>query len=123
MKLSDAHDWTALHIAFLSNPPLFLVYALLLVFPEGAKEVDNAGRLPLHLAAGSETSVCALKTLVRFNNEAICTNDDRGYIPLHLALLRDGNEEIPVNILRILLGQTVGSGEAIIRLGGTTPNS
>ena len=123
MKLSDAHDWTALHIAFLSNPPLFLVYALLLVFPEGAKEVDNAGRLPLHLAAGSETSVCALKTLVRFNNEAICTNDDRGYIPLHLALLRDGNEEIPVNILRILLGQTVGSGEAIIRLGGTTPRT
>jgi hypothetical protein len=121
MKLSDAHDWTALHLVFLSNPPLFLVYALLLVFPEGAKEVDNAGRLPLHLAAGSETGVCALNTLVRFNNEAICSHDDRGYIPLHLALLRDGNEEIPMDVLRILLGQTTGSGKAAIQLGGTIP--
>jgi len=118
MKLSDAHDWTALHIAVLSNPPLYLIYALLLVFPEGAKELDNAGRLPLHLSAGNETSVSVLNTLVRFHNNAICEKDDRGYIPLHLALLRDGNEEIPVDVLRIFLGQTVGNGEAVIRLGG-----
>jgi hypothetical protein len=120
MKLSDAHDWTALHIAVMSNPPLFLIYALLLVFPEGAKELDNSGRLPLHLSAGNETSVPVLNTLVRFHNNAICAKDDRGYIPLHLALLRDGNEEIPVDVLRIFLGQTVGNGEAVIQIGGST---
>ena len=118
MKLSDAHDWTALHIAALSNPPLYLIYALLLVFPEGAKELDGAGRLPLHLVAGSEPNICILNTLVRFNNDAVCVKDDRGLIPLHLALLRDGSEEIPVDVLRILLGQNIGMGDAEIRIGG-----
>jgi hypothetical protein len=121
MKLSDAHNWTALHIAGLSNPPLYLMYALLLVFPEGAKECDEAGRLPLHLVAGSETNVCLLNTLVRFHKESICTKDDRGLVPLHLALLRDGNEEIPVDVFRILLGQNISAGEAGIRIGKGSP--
>jgi ankyrin repeat protein len=117
MKLSDAHDWTALHIASLSNPPLYLIYALLIVFPEGAKERDSAGRLPLHLAAGSETRVSVLNTLVRFNNDGISTRDDRGFIPLHLALLRDGTEEISIETIRILLGQNIANGDTQIKWG------
>ena len=117
-KLSDAHDWTALHIASLSNPPLYLIYALLLVFPEGAAELDSAGRLPLHLAAGSETNVCVLNTLVRFYTDGVYTKDDRGLIPLHLALLRDGDEDIPVDAFRILLGQNIGVGAKEVRIGG-----
>jgi hypothetical protein len=117
MKLSDAHDWTALHIASLSNPPLYLIYALLIVFPEGAKERDSAGRLPLHLAAGSETRASVLNALVRLYNEGISRRDDRGFIPLHLALLRDGTEEISMETIRILLGQNIGNSDTQIRWG------
>jgi len=119
LKLSDAHDWTALHIASLSNPPLYLIYALLIVFPEGVRERDSAGRLPLHLAAGNETRASVLNVLVRFYNEGISLRDDRGFIPLHLAFLRDGNEEISIEAVRILLGQNIGNGDdAQIRWGG-----
>ena len=117
VKLLDAHNWTALHIAALSNPPLFLIYAILLVFPEAAKQEDTAGRLPLHLAAGSESNITLLNTLVRFHNEGICTKDHRGLVPLHLTLLRDGDEEISVDVLRILLGQNIGAGDAEIMIG------
>lgn len=117
-KLSDAQDWTALHIASLSNPPLYIIYALLLVYPEAAREVDSDGRLPLHLAAGSDSSVCVVNAITRFNNDAVCAKDSRGFTPLHLALLRDGKEEIKIDALRILLGQSIGRSEAVIDLGG-----
>jgi len=107
IKIAHAHNWTALHIAALSNPPLFLVYGLLLVYPEGVRDLDSGGRLPLHLAAGSEGSVSALSILVRFYSESVIVKEDKGLIPLHLALLRDGNGELSTEILRILLGQNI----------------
>ena len=107
MKIPHAHDWTALHIAALSNPPLYLIYALLLVYPQAVKEVDSGGRLPIHLAAGSEASVGVLSILVRFYDDSVIIEDGRGLIPLHLALLRDAGEEMSTDVIRILLGQNL----------------
>lgn len=106
-QISSSQNWNALHIAALSNPPLYLIYALLLVYPEGVKVKDSEGRLPLHLAAGSETSVSVLNTLVRHFHQSVSIKDDKGFIPLHLALLRDVGDEIPVDVLRVLLGQNI----------------
>lgn len=109
MKIPHAHNWTALHIAALSNPPLYLIYALLLVYPEAVKEVDSGGRLPIHLAAGSEASVGVLSILVRFYDESVIMEDERGLIPLHVALLRDAGEEMSTGVIRVLLGQSLNS--------------
>lgn len=106
-QISNTQNWNAVHIAALSNPPLFLIYALLLVYPEGVKVKDSEERLPLHLAAGSETSVSVLNTLVRHFPRGICTKDANGLVPIHLALLRDEGDEIPVDVLRVLLGQNI----------------
>ena len=106
-KVRQAHSWTALHIACLSNPPLYIVLALLMVYPDGIREVDSGGRLPLHLAsAGTETSVEVMDALVRFYPKSVSVKDDRGLIPLHLALLRDdGGQQLDLTLLRLLLGQ------------------
>jgi len=104
------------------------VYALLLVHPEGAKERDGGGRLPLHLAAGAGAGTGILSALVRFYAEGIIVKEGRGLIPLHLALSRGGreigfgfsegvddnddNEEddmLSLEMLRVLLGQRLYS--------------
>ncbi len=107
IKIPHAHNWTALHISSLSNPPLFLIYGLLMVYPEAVKEVDSGGRLPIHLAAGSEASVSVLSILVRFFAESVIVEEERGLIPLHLALLRDAGEIISFELIRVLLGQSL----------------
>jgi hypothetical protein len=106
-KLSQhkEHNWTALHIAALSNPPLYIIYALLIVYPQAVREIDGGGRLPLHLASGSEASSSVLSILVRFYNQSVIMEDGRGLIPLHLALLRDDDEEMSSDMIRVLLGQ------------------
>lgn len=109
MKISHACDWTALHIAALSNPPLYLIYGLLLVYPEAVREFDSGGRLPIHLAAGSDASLSVLSILVRFYDDSVIIKEGRGLIPIHLALLRDGGEEFSSDIIRVLLGQNLTS--------------
>lgn len=106
-QISTSQNWNAIHIAALSNPPLYLIYALLLVYPEGVKIKDSEGRLPLHLAAGGETSVSVLNTMVRHFHQSVSIKDDKGFVPLHLALLRDIGDEISVDVLRVLLGQNI----------------
>lgn len=108
-QISSSQNWNALHIAALSNPPLYFIYALLLVYPEGVKIKDSEGRLPLHLAAGSETSVSVLNTLVRHFHQSVSIKDNKGLIPLHLALLRDIGDEISIDVLRVLLGQNINA--------------
>ena len=105
MKITHAHNWTALHIAALSNPPLYLIYGLLLAYPGAVKEMDDGGRLPIHLASGSEASVSILSILVRFYDYSVVVEDGRGLTPLHLALLRDGEEDMSTDVIRVLLGQ------------------
>ena len=112
MKISHAHNWTALHIAALSNPPLYVIYGLLLVYPDAVREMDSGGRLPIHLAAGSEASASVLSILVRFYNDSVMIKEGRGLIPLHLALLRDGGEEMSSDIIRVLLGQSSSSSKS-----------
>ncbi len=109
MKVSLDHEWTALHIAALSNPPLYVIYGLLLVYPEAVRQMDAGGRLPIHLAAGSEASVSVLSILVRFYHESVIIKEGRGLVPLHLALLRDGGEEMSADIVRVLLGQNLNA--------------
>jgi hypothetical protein len=117
-KVRQAHSWTALHIACLSNPPLYIILALLMVYPDGVRNVDSGGRLPLHLAAaGNGTSQSVIDTLIRFYPQSVSVKDDRGLIPLHLTLLKDdGGQQLDLTLLRLLLGQRLaGGGDGVAR--------
>ena len=54
-----------MHCAIKNKAPLEVVAALLKAFPEGTKEKDNDGKLPLHHAAENQAPLEVVAALLK----------------------------------------------------------
>ena len=61
---------------------------LLTAFPRGARDRDEHGRLPLHLAATKKAPYEVVETLLQAYPEGVQERNDNGNLPLHCALSR-----------------------------------
>jgi hypothetical protein len=101
----DAQRWTPLHICCLSHTPLYMLHALLHLYPEAASLPDDGGRLPLHLLAATTADLSALEVLVQAHTAAIGAIDHHGCTPL-LLLLRNRAVQVTFRHVQVLLGMT-----------------
>jgi len=63
-----------------------IVRVLLDAWPEGARTANDAGELPLHVAAGKRGQVKVLAALLAAYPEAVRMESKAGHLPLHCAL-------------------------------------
>mmetsp|Transcript_30500 Transcript_30500/g.64260 ORF Transcript_30500/g.64260 Transcript_30500/m.64260 type:complete len:218 (-) Transcript_30500:1277-1930(-) len=81
----DFNGMTLLHAVVRYDPPLELVFNMILACREIAAARDCIGRTPLHVAAGTQASPSLIKLLVQACPESCEVQDDDGRTPLHLA--------------------------------------
>jgi len=67
---------------------------LYLITPEAAKQTDQGGRTPLHLAATFNSSVAVVEALVRAHPKAAEATDDGGDTPADCAQKYNGNAAV-----------------------------
>jgi len=72
-----------LHSACARQPPNNLISALVNVYPDAARAVDDQGMCPLHYACGNQASREVIRTLLVANPNAAKHADPRGMLPLH----------------------------------------
>jgi len=98
----DKKDWLPLHIA--SRTGTAAVVSVLLNFPAGAKDADQDGRLPIHLAclnSGKDKDVVAIiDALVKIHPKGLRQREQRfGFLPLHIACSTPSPSERVVELL------------------------
>lgn len=89
-----------LHEACKSQPPDYVIEALLAACKEAAYEKDQWGCLPIHLACKCAAPVSVVERLIHANPTGLRQKDSDGKIPLHVACEWGAQAEV-VNLILI----------------------
>ena len=93
-----------LHKACVLSPPESMISALLIAYPEGAKEKDQDGWLPLHCACFYGASSKVVDALLQANPKGSSEKDDEGRLALHYACLKGASKAV-VDVLLASFGK------------------
>jgi len=83
-----------LHLVCRLNAPNFIIQALLDIFPESIKQVDDGGKLPLHHACKPGADPEMIEKLIQLYPESLDTKDHKGMLPLHRASASGADERV-----------------------------
>ena len=86
------------------TPPAEVSLKLLEVFPEGAREMDGEGHLPIHIAAlYNAPAEVSLKLLEHFP-EGAREKDGEGRLPIHFTSENNAPAEVSLKLLELFPG-------------------
>jgi len=103
-RKKKAFEKYPLHVACQNLAPLYVIQALIKVWPAGMVEAPAGNCWPLHKACTCAKSLPTIQLLVDAYPELVqqCTTDNDGYLPLDLALM---SPDVSLDIICFLVQQ------------------
>ena len=93
-KKDKIHGRLPIHRAIIHNAPVYLIEAIIQLYPVAMTTPDQLGNLPFYYAIINNANYAIFLLLLSYNIEGLKKADKEGQIALHLAITRKMNESI-----------------------------